>query len=139
MQSSLLQTPRGFLFRHGVVWLPPGLPGQANSLVANGLMFQWQILSKVASGAKAIKREGGHPQAKVTGTSEPEPPVLKDGRGPQLEAKMSKLGHWASLGRPACGLGGQVRTGAATEKREPQVGKTGQPSRCLIYSLALET
>lgn len=62
---------------------------------------------KVASGAKAIKREGGHPQAKVTGTSEPEPPVLKDGRGPQLEAKMSKLGHWASLGWPACGLGGQ--------------------------------
>lgn len=51
---------------------------------------------KVASGAKAVKREGGYPQAKVTGTSELGPPVLNDGRGPQLAAKMSKQ----TLGQP---------------------------------------
>lgn len=64
---------------------------------------------KVASGAKAVKSEGGHPQAKVTGSSELEPPVLKNGRGPQLEAKMNKQGHWNNLGQPTCGLGGQGR------------------------------
>lgn len=46
--------------------------------------------------------------------SDPEPPLLRAGKGPQLEDKLSKLGYWASLHQPQhVGVVGRVSTGAA--------------------------